>query len=72
MSSSGGPVSKNDGPALAPVIAEPGAFDAAEAALLRQILDQAEGDRRHAAVLLGISLQSLDLRLHRLFPEGSV
>lgn len=70
MSSSGGPVSKSNGPALAPVIAVPAAFDAAEAALLRQVLDQAEGDRRHAAALLGISLQSLDLRLHRLFPGG--
>ncbi|WP_346380080.1 sigma-54 dependent transcriptional regulator [Acidithiobacillus sp.] len=70
VSSSGGAVSKSNRPALAPVIAVPAAFDAAEAALLRQVLDQAEGDRRHAAVLLGISLQSLDLRLHRLFPEG--
>jgi two-component system response regulator PilR (NtrC family) len=70
MSSPADPVSKSNGPALAPVIAVPAAFDAAEAALLRQVLDQAEGDRRHAAVLLGISLQSLDLRLHRLFPEG--
>ncbi|MCL4526045.1 MAG: sigma-54 dependent transcriptional regulator [Gammaproteobacteria bacterium] len=71
MSSSGSPVSKSNGPALAPVIAVPAAVDAAEAALLRQVLDQADGDRRHAAVLLGISLQSLDLRLHRLFPGGS-
>ncbi|MDD5376132.1 sigma-54 dependent transcriptional regulator [Acidithiobacillus sp.] len=72
MSSSGGPVAKSNGPALAPVIAVPAAFDAAEAALLRQVLDQAEGDRRRAAILLGISLQSLDLRLHRSFPGGGV
>jgi two-component system response regulator PilR (NtrC family) len=44
-------------------------LDTAEAVLLRQMLGQAGGDRHHAADLLGVSLQSLELRLRRLSPE---
>ncbi|WCE93648.1 sigma-54-dependent transcriptional regulator [Acidithiobacillus ferriphilus] len=44
-------------------------LDTAEAALLRQMLGQAGGDRHHAADLLGVSVQSLELRLSRLSLE---
>ncbi|MHB1632929.1 MAG: helix-turn-helix domain-containing protein, partial [Acidithiobacillus sp.] len=50
------------------VSAAPTGLDTAEAALLRQMLEQAGGDRHHAADLLGVSLQSLELRLSRLSP----
>ncbi len=45
------------------------ALDTAEAVLLRQMLEQAGGDRHHAADLLGVSVQSLELRLSRLSLE---
>ncbi|CDQ08692.1 Type 4 fimbriae expression regulatory protein PilR [Acidithiobacillus ferrivorans] len=44
-------------------------LDTAEAALLRQMLEQTGGDRHHAADLLGVSVQSLELRLSRLSLE---
>jgi len=50
------------------VSAAPTGLDTAEAALLRQMLEQSGGDRHHAADLLGVSLQSLELRLSRLSP----
>lgn len=55
----------NAAPAPASGVA-PASMDTAEAVLLRKILEQAGGDRHQAARLLDISLQSLEMRLHRL------
>ena len=68
FASSGGMAPESGMLASVTVSAAPTGLDTAEAALLRQMLEQAGGDRHHAADLLGVSLQSLELRLSRLSP----
>ncbi|MHB8224951.1 sigma-54-dependent transcriptional regulator [Acidithiobacillus sp.] len=68
FASSGGMAPESGMLASVTVSAAPTGLDTAEAALLRQMLEQAGGDRHHAADLLGVSLQSLELRLNRLSP----
>jgi two-component system response regulator PilR (NtrC family) len=68
FASSGGMAPESGMLASVTVSAAPTCLDTAEAALLRQMLEQAGGDRHHAADLLGVSLQSLELRLSRLSP----
>ena len=68
FASSGGVAPESGMLASVTVSAAPTGLDTAEAALLRQMLEQAGGDRHHAADLLGVSLQSLELRLSRLSP----
>ncbi len=68
FASSGGVAPESGMLASVTVSAAPTGLDTAEAVLLRQMLEQAGGDRHHAADLLGVSLQSLELRLSRLSP----
>ncbi|MCL5051864.1 MAG: sigma-54 dependent transcriptional regulator [Gammaproteobacteria bacterium] len=68
FTASGGVAPENGALAAVTVSAEPTGLDTAEATLLRRMLEQAGGDRHHAADLLGVSLQSLELRLGRLSP----
>jgi two-component system response regulator PilR (NtrC family) len=71
LTSSGSVVPESSVPAAVSVsVAAAAGLDAAEAALLRQMLGQAGGDRHHAADLLGVSVQSLELRLSRLSLEA--
>ena len=68
FASSGGVAPESGMLASVTVSAAPTSLDMAEAVFLRQMLEQAGGDRHHAADLLGVSLQSLELRLSRLSP----
>ena len=69
LTSSGRVAPENSVLAAVSASAAAAGLDTAEAALLRQMLGQAGGDRHHAADLLGVSVQSLELRLSRLSLE---
>ena len=69
LTSSGRVTPENSVLAAVSASAAAAGLDTAEAALLRQMLGQAGGDRHHAADLLGVSVQSLELRLSRLSLE---
>ncbi len=70
LTSSGSMASESSVPAAVSASVAATGLDAAEAALLRQMLGLAGGDRHHAADLLGVSVQSLELRLSRLSLEA--
>ncbi|MHB1320001.1 MAG: sigma-54-dependent transcriptional regulator [Acidithiobacillus ferrivorans] len=70
LTSSGSVAPESSVPAAVLVSVAAAGLDAAEAALLRQMLGQAGGDRHHAADLLGVSVRSLELRLSRLSLEA--
>ncbi|MHB8115160.1 MAG: sigma-54-dependent transcriptional regulator [Acidithiobacillus ferrivorans] len=70
LTSSGSMASESSVPAAVSASVAATGLDTAEAALLRQMLGQAGGDRHHAADLLGVSVQSLELRLSRLSLEA--
>ncbi|MHB8236911.1 MAG: sigma-54-dependent transcriptional regulator [Acidithiobacillus ferrivorans] len=69
LASSGSMAPESSVPAAVSASVAATGLDTAEAALLRQMLGQAGGDRHHAADLLGVSVQSLELRLSRLSLE---
>ena len=69
LTSSGRVTPENSVLAAVSASAAAAGLDTDEAALLRQMLGEAGGDRHHAEDLLGVSVQSLELRLSRLSLE---